>query len=434
MAAFCLTISACTPGSTPGDLELGPESTDLPKGPVTLRILDTAIDPGPNAEYDALIAAFEEAHPNVTIEREVLPFSSLLSTIKLRLSSDDAPDVAEGNPGAQTDGALVQGGLIRPLDDYASLYGWDEIWSQDTQATNLYSETGQFGSGDLYGISPRGEAVGVYYNRALLDDLGLEVPSTFAQFEDALDTARANGVTPLMLGEADGYTGDHVFMILANHFADPNETRAWVYGESGATFENAGTLEAATTLQKWSESGYFVDGFLGVKDADAQARFAQGEALFMTGISSIYAGLASGLGDDLGFMLLPPEKAGDDVYTTGSLSPGLHIAATSENPDVAAAWLNLLASPKGAQIISEQGGVPAVPLGADFEPDNPTFAAILDAWATLSSEGRLIPYLDAATSTMYDTLTPAVQNLMGGAITPEQLISAVQADWEESHQ
>lgn len=196
-ALFAVTVAACgTPGSTVSSSgsSTGPVSTTITKEPVTLKILDTGTEPGPNAEYKELIARFERKYPNVTVERTPEPFESLLSNVKLRLSSGEAPDISEGNPGAQVDGALVKGGLIRPLDSYAKAYGWDKIWSAKTQATNMYSTDGEeFGKGSLYGISPRGEVVGVFYNKAKLKELGVEPPATFAEFEAILETPRRRG-------------------------------------------------------------------------------------------------------------------------------------------------------------------------------------------------------------------------------------------------
>ena len=50
------------------------------------------------------------------------------------------------------------------------------------------------------------------------------------------------------------------------------------------------------------------------------------------------------------------------------------------------------------------------------------------AKATNASNG-LVPYEDWATPTMYDTLTAAVQELLGLKITPQEFVDAVEADY-----
>jgi raffinose/stachyose/melibiose transport system substrate-binding protein len=439
LAAFLsLAVSACgTPGNSGGTSSGSTEavSTKVTKEPVTLKVLDTGTEPGTNNEYNALNELFEKKYPNVKVERSPEPFESFLSNVKLRLSSNEAPDISEGNPGAQIDGTLVKGDLIRPLDGYAQAYGWSKIWSTKTQATNMYSADGEnFGEGKLFGISPRGEVVGVFYNKEKLKELGFDVPSTFAEFEEILAAAKEAGETPLMVGEGDGYPGDHAFMTLADHYENAEKLREWIFGRPGSTVETKPMEAAAAKLQEWAKEDYFEEGFLGVKDSEAQPRFGEGGAVFTIGVSVLNGGLAEKLHDGVGYFLMPPEKAGDPTYSTGSLSPGMHITTASKVPNVAAAWLNMLASQEGAEVVLESGDVPAFPIEDPKGVDpKSSLASILDAWKTQSQAGRLVPYMDAATATMYDTLTADVQDLMGGQTTPSAFVKVLQEDWNKAH-
>ena len=53
-------------------------------------------------------------YPNVTIKRVAKSFTDLNTTLKLAVSSDEAPDVVQANQGRQVMGTLVKGGLLRP--------------------------------------------------------------------------------------------------------------------------------------------------------------------------------------------------------------------------------------------------------------------------------------------------------------------------------
>jgi len=108
------------------------KSTNASADPVTLKVFDANNDPGPNAEQIELIKRFEAANPGVTIKRTSVPFNNFLNTVKLNLSSSDAPDVSDGNQGPQIDGALVKGKLITPLTDYAKKFGWNKLWTPTT--------------------------------------------------------------------------------------------------------------------------------------------------------------------------------------------------------------------------------------------------------------------------------------------------------------
>jgi raffinose/stachyose/melibiose transport system substrate-binding protein len=405
-----------------------------PTGDITLKVLDADSDPGPNAEQIELIKRFEAANPGVTVKRTAMPFNNFLNTVKLTLSSSDAPDVSEGNQGPQIDGALVKGKLITPLTNYAKQFGWNKLWTPTTLAPNSFSTDGkQFGTGTLWGVSSRAEIVGVYYNKTKLKALGMSVPKTFGEFEKILAASKAKGQPPFMIGNLDKYPGGHYLMTLADHYSSPAALRNWVFGRKGASFDTPAVRKAAAKLQEWAKDGYFESSFNSVKDSDAQARFAKGEGLFVISGPWVNGGFAAGLKNNVGFFLLPPEKAGDPVKATGSVSLPIHISAKSKNPALAAKFLNYLTSTEAANVILAKGDLPARPLANPKVDPKSSIASIVAAWRKTSQSPNLVPYMDWPTPTMFDTLMGGVQSLMASQKTPQQFTKAVQADWAKYH-
>ena len=74
-------------------LVLGAAPTVAPaQEPITLRVWDSFT--GPEGEtVDAILAAFMEANPDITIEREAFDYEQLLQTANVALSSGTGPDV-----------------------------------------------------------------------------------------------------------------------------------------------------------------------------------------------------------------------------------------------------------------------------------------------------------------------------------------------------
>jgi raffinose/stachyose/melibiose transport system substrate-binding protein len=390
------------------------QSTNASADPVTLKVFDANSDPGPNAEQIELIKRFEAANPGVTVKRTSVPFNNFLNTVKLNLSSSDAPDVSDGNQGPQIDGALVKGKLITPLTDYAKKFGWNKLWTRTTLAPNTFSADGtQFGTGTLWGVSSRAEIVGVYYNKTKLKALGMAVPKTFADF--------------------DKYPGGHYMMTLADHYSSPAALRNWVFGRKGATFDTPAVRKAAAKLQQWAQEGYFENSFNSVKDSDAQARFAKGEGLFVISGPWVNGGFAAKQKDNVGFFLLPPDVAGGATKATGSVSLPIHISAKSKNPEVAAKFLNFLTTTEAANIILAKGDLPARPLANPKVDPKSSIASIVAAWRKTSQSPNLVPYMDWPTPTMFDTLMGGVQSLMAGQKSPEDFTKAVQDDWAKYH-
>jgi raffinose/stachyose/melibiose transport system substrate-binding protein len=80
------------------------------------------------------------------------------------------------------------------------------------------------------------------------------------------------------------------------------------------------------------------------------------------------------------------------------------------------------------KVLTATGNLPVVDTAAQQPPDRLS-GDLFTAFASVTGQGTLLPYLDYATPTMSDTIGAALQDLLGGAKTPEQFLSAVQADY-----
>ena len=76
-------------------------------------------------------------------------------------------------------------------------------------------------------------------------------------------------------------------------------------------------------------------------------------------------------------------------------------------------------------------GVIAAWLPAQAQPDSAAGQDIFEAWRTLADADGLVPYLDYATPTFYDTITAQVQQLMAGRTSPDDFTGALQGDFEK---
>src|SRR5690625_1231237 len=140
------------------------------------------------------IPEFEERYRNVTVTTSIRSIDDLVTTVVNALNGDNAPDVAQGNQGFATDAALVEAGLIRPLDDVAEAYGWSSSFNQQLLGPLMWEPDGsEFRSGNLYGVSSVANNIGIFYNEEILDDAGVDVPETFEDMEDALEAVKDNG-------------------------------------------------------------------------------------------------------------------------------------------------------------------------------------------------------------------------------------------------
>jgi raffinose/stachyose/melibiose transport system substrate-binding protein len=395
-------------------------------GAVTLTVWDQEVRGGQKRQIERLNAAFQQRYPNVTIKRVAKSFTDLNMTLKLAVSGDKAPDVVQANQGRPVMGQLVKGGLLRPLDGYAEAYGWADRYAPLLLDLNRFSPDGaEFGVGRLYGLSQMGEIVGVFYDR----DKVSEPPATFADFERELAAAEQRGEVPISFGNLDRWPGIHEFQTVQNAFTPPDQVRDFVFARDGAAFDTPENREAAARIQDWADQGYFTENFNGIGYDPAYGRFAKGAGPFLIAGTWLLADLTDRMGDRLGFMLMPPAEEGGPPVALGGESLPFAITSKSENPDVAAAYIDFLTNADAARVLVETGNLPA--MNGAPEPQGAAAADVFAAWRELSEQDGMVPYLDYATPTFYDDITAAVQRLLAGRAVPAAFTEELQGDYEK---
>ena len=441
LAAVAVATGACagSPGDEGGTTQAqtqeeatGVQTDASQLGDVELLVWDQEVRGGQNEAMKELNAAFQEQYPNITIKRVAKSFTDLQTTLKLAASGPNPPDVVQVNNGYSAMGPLVEAQLLLPLDDYSEAYGWNERWSTGILKMNQFSEDGaEFGEGSLFGVPTTGEVVGVYYNKAKLEELGIEAPTTFEEFETALATAKEAGETPIQFGNLDKWPGIHMFEEMQLQHVDKEYARGFIFGEGEQTFDDEGNRAAAERLQQWVDAGYFTKGFQGIGYDPSWQQFGKGKGVFLITGSWLTADLKGSLGDDLGFMLLPPPEGGTLASLGGEGLPWA-ISSKAENADAAAAYLEFITNDEAAQVITDAGLLSATTASVTV-PEGPE-TEVFDAWTRANEEDAIVPYLDWATGTMYDTSTAAIQELLAGKATPDEFVSRIQADYEKFHE
>lgn len=397
-------------------------------GDVTLTIWDQEVRGGQAAQIRRLNAEFQEKYPNVTINRVAKSFEDLNTTLKLAVSGPRAPDVVQANQGRPVMGQLVRARLLRPLTDYASVYGWDDRYSELLLNLNKFSpDARQFGSGDLYGLSQMGEIVGVFYNRRLVRRL----PETLEEFEASLAETKRSGGVPIQFGNLDKWPGIHEYETVLGRNATPQAVSDFVFAASGASFDTPEFTAAARTLQDWAKAGYFTPDFNGVGYDPAWQRFARGESPYLIAGTWLVADLIRAMGDDVGFFVLPGETAGDDPVALGGEGLPFTVTTASKNPDVAAAYIDFITDANAARVLVETDNLPAMSLPDGIAPTEGLTGDVFAAWRSLNEANGIIPYIDYATPTFYDDISGAIQELLAEKQSPEEFTSGVEAKYSE---
>lgn len=432
LAAAVLSASAaCAPGEEGGtgtETGAGDVETDISGlGDVTLTVWDQEVRGGQAEQIEALNQAFTEEYPNVTIDRTKRSFSDLQRTLRNAITSDEAPDVVQANNGRSDMGAFVENGLLQSLDGYAEAYGWTERFPESVRSLASYTEDGStFGEGNLYGLPQVGEVVGVWVNKPKLEELGLEIPQTTADFEAALQAASDAGELPIQFGNLDGWPGIHEFGFVQNQFVPRDDIRNLGFGREGASWTSPENTAATQKFTDWVDAGYFTPEFNAVGYDPAWQAFAQGEGVFLISGTWLQADLSDAMGEDVGFFLPPVGETGDLAVTGGTGLP-FAITEASDDADVAAAYIDFITSDEAMQMIQDAGNLPVVG-GAPDEAEGAA-AEVLDAWSTAGEQDALVPYLDYATPDFYDLLTAQVQELGNGSVDEKAFLTTLEDEY-----
>jgi raffinose/stachyose/melibiose transport system substrate-binding protein len=439
------TVAACggTPGASDKPNKSNAGSDKAVKtdgfdklGDVTLTVVSSEGSGGPRDALKELTKQFEQKYPNVKVKLTFRDFASWIKQAKLAASSDSPPDVFAGNQGYQLDGELVKAGLILPLDKYSKAYGWDKAYTPETLQQFEWSDDGaKFGEGTLWGVAQAGQSTGVFANSAKLKKAGIDPASlkTFDDFDKALAKVRASlpaSEPVITLGNKDQYGAIHMWGMVQGAYEPAQNIRDWIFHKSGATFDTEGNLKSLEKIKEWADKGYLGrgDSFNSRSDSDAAIAFGKGEGAFILGGNWNAATAKDGLGKDAAFFDMPPGSSGKAV-AIGSAGVPYHISAKTKQPDLAAAYINFVTGPDASQALVDTQQVPAATNGS-AEPGDPLAKEVKAGWDKLVTDGGLTLYPDWSSPTMLETMGQSFQEMLAGRVSPKDVISRTQKDWE----
>lgn len=421
LTVFCIALQAPVVFAQDSTPSCGTE-------PVTLRAyFETGFDL-PFRLADEFAVQF----PNVTWDISQDQFTNLINSTPRLLSGDNPPDLIR----LPTMVSFANQGLLKNLDEYAAAFGWDE-WPVPQLNQNRVAEDGTRGSGSLYAMGLNYSLTGIFYNKEQAAQIGMtEPPKTVTEFEALLAAAKDAGLLPIMQwGSAKSGMGlAFPLQNLMAAFGPVGPINDWIFQKPGATIDTPENLVAAQHLQQWIEAGYFPPDINAIEYTDANARFGQGEGVFIFNGDWQNAGYDTDLPGNVGFFLMPPaEEGGAPAAMSAPLTFG--IAANAANADCAAFFLNWVATnDKARQIDVEVGGSnPGGPSGATMPAvtEGSITNETLAAGPVVGEAGTSMDFIANATSAIFaQGWTPELQKMVGGRQDAAGLLQAVQAEYE----
>ena len=391
--------------------------------------------------FRTVLAAWDEAHPDITLNQNVIANAEYKEKIAALAAADDLPDVF-----------LLQGmntiawadqGLVLDLTDYITASPY-----YDSYNTAYFTP---FTSGDsIYGypVLTGGTCTVVIYDKAMWTEAGYnEFPSTWEEVEAAAEYFNEQGIDTIAFGNGGQWQMNSDFIsTLGNRYTGP-EWFASLIAKGGAAFTDEEFVAALKETQYlFSETEIFNEDYNAVTNEDAREYFIAGDAAAFIGGNWDESYIAATLQEadeekfnNIGFAVLP--QPADATYAPDSQNIGLGYAvainpALADDPDKLAAAIDLaqeVTGPAFSSYVAENYALGGLTDAGEVD---------LSAFDQITQDFYNWSYVDTSTCEIYDSyissavwsvLNTEMQAMCNGEITPEQVAADTQAAYEANY-
>ncbi|MCL4247265.1 MAG: extracellular solute-binding protein [Anaerolineae bacterium] len=319
-----------------------------------------------DAEGDALLAlidAFVNANPNITVEQVYNPSGTLQDSFVAAAGAGEGPDMViwandSTGPWAR---ANILTDLTASIDDDLRAQASDTAWGTFTFEDSVY------------GIPFSAKTLAFFYNKALVPD----APETWAEVLDISNELAADGLTGLVFQNGFFHSAGFLFS-LGGSLMDADGNAAFAPDTDGRTAMEAYLQfhQDMYNLGQDPDSGVLVDG------QSPYPGFQTGEvAMVYDGIWNL-AQFESDLGDDLGVAIMPALDNGE-VPALFAQAEGFYVNATvADDPtklEAVVAWARFVTSEEGQGIASQVGGL--LPVNPAVQVENPNLQVFAEQFA-----------------------------------------------------
>ncbi|MDE0590020.1 ABC transporter substrate-binding protein [Halocynthiibacter sp. C4] len=371
--------------------------------------------------------AFEEANPGVTIKINWYQKEPLYAALKTALTAGQGPDIFYAET-SQTE--YMENGLVMDLKDKLD---WDAI---EPWATEVWGY-----EGGVYGFPLEAWTVETYVNTALAEKAGVEIPVeglVGASFVDAVTKIKAADITPMAQGVGDRpYPGAFLTHDILLKKLGAEDYASLLKG-GDVKWDDPRVREGLEYAKEIIDAGAFPASFSSIKLGEAHRYFHTSPGAVMLQMGSFYPSRAFASPDeggqpadfDISISHGPiPEDAACPKCKTIAVGGSYVVNAGSENGDLAAAFLNSMATPemgnKWLEANLVQTGIKADP--SKISGDNAAYFQKLAA----ANEGASYTYgipVQQMQGTPRETFTQTInQAFPAGLISVDEVIDMMSA-------
>ena len=148
-------------------------------GDITLDVIICQYGPNTNEWFlgsgmdgTNFVAKFEEANPGIKLNLDVVSWNDVYSEVDTRIANNNAPDILNIDVFAN----YANEGLLLPVSDYCPEDLFEDFFPSFIQQS-VIDDT-------VWAVPDLASARAMFYNTDIFEEVGIEVPTTWAELED----------------------------------------------------------------------------------------------------------------------------------------------------------------------------------------------------------------------------------------------------------
>ena len=391
VSALCLSLSIVSCSSN------GNSSGGSDKKQLRFAIWDIGQKPG----FEEVAKVFNEKNPNIEVVVEVTPYKNYFTTLDTAAQGDNLPDIITIN--APNFLKYQEGGKLMDLSSYE--IKMDEF---NPAVADIYTVDEK-----PYALPRDFDAIGMWYNKTLFKELGLEVPKTYEEMIETAKKLKENDpeIIPIFIPHRDNQAGYWNLVI---------QNGGQIVKEDGKTgWDSKEALEAMTFYNDLVKDGLSEKPIKleGIDNITSVANKKIGMFYSGTWTAAEVATLENK--DDIDVAPIP--LSGKNDVSSVVHGVGTAVAANTKYPDEAKMFIEFMATDEANKIIAEKSGVmPAKNgFGDALYSANPHLTGLK---ATVESASNGVGYFKSVKTGWDSKEVEIITNMLNGSVSPEDTV------------
>jgi multiple sugar transport system substrate-binding protein len=282
------------------------------------------------------INVFKRAYPKTQVTYTYVPYEQLVAKVLSAATTGGGPDGLLFNPSDAP--KLSESGLLADLTPlWNRLDGHDKFSKSTVWTVN----------GKVISVQGYVNTTALWYNKTILNKVGVAVPSTMDEFGQALKAVHGKGYQAMLLGAEP--TGSGEFDFFPWLLAEGLNYGSWNRDKLITVFDQFGG---------WLSAGYIPRDITGFNENDNYTKFVGGDTVFCQTGNWELANAKKDIKFEYGVTGLPAGPAGSHSIGGGE---GVSIMSSAKSPQLVWAFFvsSLLTRQAQLEVLKSTGSLPA---------------------------------------------------------------------------